>query len=92
MKVYVFCLEDVYNDFDTREIEVFATKGEAIKRYEDALAEKKKEIDFDAAEDLTIEETNEESEQDVRMFHAYEEGYYTQNHLFIYVQEQELKK
>ena len=81
MKVYILSYEDVNIDFCNSFVKVFKTKKLAIKEFESYIKDINDNID--SYEYMTIEEN-------VDSFEMYENGRYSENHIFIKIEEKEV--
>ena len=81
MKVYVLSYEDVSIDFYNSFVKVFKTKKLAKKEFESFIKDINDNID--SYEYMTIEEN-------VDSFEMYENGRYSENHIFIRIEEKEV--
>ena len=81
MKVYVLSYEDVSIDFCNSFVKVFKTKKLAKKEFESFIKDINDNID--SYEYMTIEEN-------VDSFEMYENGRYSENHIFIRIEEKEV--
>ena len=83
-KVWVVFLEDVYDCcLENRIIDIFYNEESARLRFKELV--NKYRVDIDDKENMTIES------DDDTTFSAYEEGYYSENHLYINVYQSEVK-
>lgn len=83
-KVWVVFLEDVYDCcLENRIIDIFYNEESAKLRFNELV--NKYRVDIDDKEDMIIES------DDDTTFSAYEEGYSSENHLYINVYQCEVK-
>ena len=83
-KVWVVYLEDVYDCcLENRIIDIFYNEESAKLRFNELVI--KYRVDIDDKEDMIIES------DDDTTFSAYEDGYYSENHLYINVYQSEVK-
>ena len=81
MKVFVLFTQKVFDCADSNSIEVFSTKEKAMVAFNEFVAKEKKNAESD---EWKIEISD-------GYFEAYEEGYYSENHVLASVSELEVK-
>lgn len=85
MKVYVV-IESWVVDYDSgRTIAIYDTKEKALEDFKERIKSAKIDMGFDNDEGNIIEEKEEDS------YVIYEDGYYSRNHIYIDIVEEEVK-
>ena len=91
MKVYVV-LENWVVDYDSGStMEVYSTKEKALEDFNERIRNAKIDMNFEKNEDEQIEDSSIVEEKDEDSYCIYEDGYYSNNHINIRIEEKEVK-
>lgn len=91
MKVYVV-LENWVVDYDSGStMEVYDTKEKALEDFNERIRNARIDMNFNVDEDEQVEESSIVEEKDEDSYCIYEDGYYSNNHISIRIEEKEVK-